>query len=370
MMFGPNNDFNLIQGGGVERGQLMECVPVAITSAYSSKTRMVPVDILVDTLDDIGTWNQSLFLMAFSILTHLLLATSVIDTRIGKNLRGSLYRVYQLISSVIFYIFQKIPIESNTSTTLLVSLMLTTTLMPFLILFSSLLHVNLVKVDPPIVINDYQDIIDRLDETLNGGRKFRVEWSYQYPDVESFKQGAEGSKEASIWQRTLKIGGPHFVDLEKDIARADDMIQHQEMVVVINKEYAHFVGHTLCATNNYKYDFHSWTSVDRNAKWTRKGYILRAGLGTQLKGMINGRSQKVLEGGLNMFTRRILEQLKVLSYDRKNCSSDTILIQNRHDDQFTDLNNEPFKITHFSCLFIIIISLFLLFIEHVHNCLT
>lgn len=46
MVFDPNIDFNLVQGNGVTRGQLIECEPPAIISGKVTIFRTIPTDLI------------------------------------------------------------------------------------------------------------------------------------------------------------------------------------------------------------------------------------------------------------------------------------------------------------------------------------
>ena len=315
---------------------------------------MTTVDILIDTSRDIGYWNLFLFMTAFALLTFLL----------SRNER--LKHGYRPVVSVIFYIMQKIPIKTYNLGTVLISVTLSVTLMYLMLTFSSLLHVSLVKVDPPLVINDYNDIIDRLDDALKYGGQFRAAWSWEYPDTELFRRGEPGSKEALVWSKNVQNGGPDFVKLGTDMNRAEKKIKNQTMAVILNKGYAYFVRHCLCSLNDANINFHSWVSVDRDAKWNQKGYVIRESFSGTLRSWADQRMQRIIESGLMIYTYRLLVDLKfpLFQYSRKNCSSDTIVMENYHDDTDTELSNQQFAVTYYTCAVLSILAVIALAIEH------
>ena len=271
--------------------------------------------------------------------------------------------------SVVTYILQKIPIKVYNLRTLIISIALTFGLFYFLLIFSSLLHVNLVKVVPPSVINTYEDILSRIDAT-NGGKKLRTAWSLDFPDTEIFRQGPRGSKEREIWEKTNQIsGGPYYVKLGLDMINASIDIAQQKMVVLLNKGYAFFVRNTLCdfTINDENKNFHAWISVDKSSMLNQKGYVLRESLGGKLRKFIDMRTRRISEAGLIGHVYRESRHLRVgfLSQSkRRNCSSETIVIDvNYQDDQQTQIGNAQFKALHCACAVLIMIALASLLIE-------
>ena len=347
MAFETNVDFELVQGNGVTRGQLMSCDPPAIISGYSSKTRMRTVDILIDTSEDIGYLNLFLFMISFMLLTYLL----SLDRRFRRKYRSAL--------SVMHYIMQKIPINIYNTQTVLISITLTITLMFLIISFSSLLHVSLVKVDPPLVINDYDDILGRLDDALQNDGDFRVAWSWNYPDTELFKRAEPGSKEALIWHKNVQNGGPDYLKLSlglEDMKRAEERIKNQTMVIILNMAYSFFFRHCFCVSNDENINFHSWISVDKYSKWNQKGYVIRESLSGPLRSWLDDRMLRILESGVRIYTNRLLVDLKfpILSYSRKNCSSDEIVMENYYDSGV--ISNQQFAVTYYTCAVLLIMA--------------
>ena len=163
----------LVQGSGVKRGQVMESESPVIISGYNSTTKIKGVDILIDTLAEVGATIWSLF--GVTIFSTILLL---------------MYRNKRTILSVFYYLMQKIPLRVFNIRTRVTSLLLEINLFFAVLIFCLLLHTNLVNVEPPIVINRYDDLIGRLD--------VQVSRSKEYPECTLFQQALDGSKEQRI----------------------------------------------------------------------------------------------------------------------------------------------------------------------------
>ena len=348
----PNIEFGLVQGHGVIRGQLMECEPPAIISGYDSRTLVSHVDILIDTYSDIGTLNMSFFSIAIVLCTVLLY--------LGRHSTP--------IMTTLTYLLQKISIKIRNYTTIPIIMSLSVILFYFLLIFTSLLHVNLVKVETPVVINDYDDIIDRLQKALNGGAKFNVAWSAEYPDTELFSQASDDTKEAKIWDASLKNKGPFFVKLRENIAAVNNAVIDQSMVVILNKGYIYFVRNILCDANELLGHFHSWISVDNDAKWNQKGYIIRESLSGPLRSWVDKRTQRMLEAGVLMKLYRESKEMRFPAFKktkRSNCSSEVIMVNNVHENaENTQLGNGTLKASYLTCAVLHLLAFIALIIEN------
>lgn len=322
---------------------------------------MSGVDLLIDTLADVGKVNLSLFSIAIFILTHLLSHYLYIN----RNIKGL---TYDPIMSVITYLLQKIPIKVYNVGTYVICVTLTIILFYFILIFGTLLHVNLVKFDPPIVINNYDDIIERLDDAIaNRGNVFKVAWSNEFPDTELFKNGIDGSREKLIWDKNIALNGaPYYVKLGIEMTDADAYIKDQNMIVILNKGYSYFVRNALCDFNDAEYNFHSWISVDRDANWNQKGYVIRESLSGDVRTFVDVRTRRVLEGG---FMLKLYDESRALrvdvfpQYKRLNCSSETIQMNHHHETEEGKLGNAQFKVLYIACAIMIVISIICIVIE-------
>lgn len=316
---------------------------IIFLSGYDSRTRVSTADILVDTFLDIGPLNVCLFYIAILILTLIL-------RKRGYH-RSKRLQTQRPIMSVVHYLMQKIPIKVFSVRTLLVSITLTLILFFVLLAFNSLLHVNLVKIDPPKMVISYDDIIDRLNKNPISDKIFKVSFSNEYPDTELFRTGPEGSKENEIWRKNSASGGPYFIKLGASTVADGAAISSQDMVVIINKGYSKFVRNLLCDwTSNMDY-FHAWISVDNDAKWNQKGYVVRESLSGPLRSWLDKRTMYIIESGVIGYMYRVVKDLRLLDRpsERTNCSSETIMIQDYHSEFETSLGHVPFRVMYIIC---------------------
>ena len=160
------------------------------------------------------------------------------------------------------------------------------------LIFCFLLQTKSVNVEPPIVINRYDDLIDRPD--------VQVSWSKEYPEYTLFQQALDGSKEQKIWKgATRKSLDAALISLTNahQMLRTNERIKNQSQVIVINEGYSHFLRNFYRGASDDDTSFHIWKSTDPESRLNSRGYIVRQSLEGPLKSFVETRTWRILEGG-------------------------------------------------------------------------
>lgn len=109
-----------------------------------------------------------------------------------------------------------------------------------------------------------------------------------------------------------------------------------------------------------------WISVDKDANWNQKGYVIRESLSWYHRDFIDVRTRRVLEGG---FMIKLYHESRALrvdllpQYKRSNCSPETIQMQvNYHENEESKIGNAQFKVSYCTCAILIISAATYLFL--------